>query len=147
MMMALGLFVFSIPTAAYQTLERQTSWRHATNSRVGARAHSQYIGPGEDTISLDGWIAPMEIGSEASLMMLRDMADTGKAWTLVDGRGFFHGVYTINSMREGRSVFTQSGAARKIEFSLSLNRVDDNLVDKLLGDLSLPTPGSMIGGL
>jgi len=146
MMMALGMFVFSINTTAYQTLTRQTAWRHATNSRVGARAHSQYVGPGEDKINLDGWIAPMEIGSEASLLMLRDMADTGKAWTLVDGRGYFHGVFTIVSMRETRSYFERTGAARKIEFGLELNRVDDNLVDKMLGDLKLPLPGAMIGG-
>lgn len=146
-MMALGMFVFSINTTAYQTLKRETSWRHAKNSRVGARAHSQYVGPGDDTINLDGWIAPMEIGSEASLTLLRDMADTGKSWTLVDGRGYFHGVFTIESMSETRTYFAKNGAARKIEFALSLSRVDDNLVDKMLGDLKLPSPGSMMGGL
>jgi len=36
MMMALGMFVFSLRTAAYQELQRQTDWRHASNNRIGA---------------------------------------------------------------------------------------------------------------
>ncbi|ENU42997.1 hypothetical protein F985_03896 [Acinetobacter seifertii] len=35
MMMIFGVFVFSLPTATYQTLKRQTNWRHASSSRVG----------------------------------------------------------------------------------------------------------------
>jgi phage protein U len=35
MMMALGLFVFSLRTASYQELQRVTNWRHPSNSRVG----------------------------------------------------------------------------------------------------------------
>ncbi len=142
MMMALGLCIFGINTTAYQSLERSTAWRHASNSRVGARAAYQYVGQGDDAISLAGWIAPGQMGSEAGLMMLRSMGDTGKAWTLIDGRGFFHGVYIIESMQETRSIFRADGSARKIEFTLALKRIDDNLVDKLLGDLKLPDLGS-----
>ncbi|WP_299946883.1 phage tail protein [uncultured Microbulbifer sp.] len=34
MMMSLGLFAFSLSSAAYQDLQRQTAWRHASSERI-----------------------------------------------------------------------------------------------------------------
>ncbi len=42
MLMSLGMFVFSLPTLAYQDMQRQTAWRHPSNSRVGSRAAHQF---------------------------------------------------------------------------------------------------------
>ena len=36
MMMALGMFVFSLETLAYQEFQRQTDWRHGSTSRIGS---------------------------------------------------------------------------------------------------------------
>jgi len=138
-MMALGLFMFGMNTAAYQTLERQTSWRHAQSSRVGARAAFQYLGVGDETITLPGWLAPGQMGMAASISFLRSMGDTGKAFTLVDGLGFFHGVYVITNLTESQSVHNQFGQARRIEFSVSLTRIDEDKADVFLGDLKLPS--------
>lgn len=141
MLMALGLFVFSIHTAAYQDLSRQTAWRHASNSRVGARAGYQFVGPGEDTMTLAGWLAPGQIGLGMSISALRDMGDTGKAWTMVDGTGVFHGLWVITSLSETGSLHNPFGKARKIDFSVSLTRIDEDKADSMLGDLKLPTFG------
>jgi phage protein U len=141
MMMGLGVFVFSIGTAAYQSLARQSAWRHAANSRVGARAGYQFVGAGEDTTTLSGWIAPGQMGIAAALGMLRDMGDTGKAYTLVDGLGIFHGIYVITGLSETGTYFNQYGQSRKSEFSLSLTRIDEDKSDPLMGDLKLPAFG------
>ncbi|MFB9042802.1 phage tail protein, partial [Xanthomonas arboricola] len=58
MMMSYGTFVFALDSAAYLQLQRQMSWRHSTSERVGARAASQFLGPGDETIELSGLIAP-----------------------------------------------------------------------------------------
>ncbi|GIX38007.1 MAG: oxidoreductase [Silanimonas sp.] len=126
MMMSLGLFVFSLSTAAYQELQRQTAWRHASSERVGARAATQFLGPGDETISLSGLIAPELTGDPASLDTLRAMADQGRAWPLVDGTGRVHGAFVIESISETRSLFFRDGAARRIEFQIALRRVDDS---------------------
>lgn len=138
MMMALGMFPFSIHTAAYQELNRQTEWRHAANSRVGTRSAYQFVGPGDDKITMSGWLAPGQIGTPLSIKMLRDMGDTGKAFVLIDAGGVFHGVYIINSLNEKQSIFHKHGKARKIEFDLALTRVDEDDPHPLLGDLQLP---------
>lgn len=125
MMMALGTFVFSLDTAAYQELQRQTAWRHASSERIGARAATQFLGPGDETVSLSGLIAPELTGDPASLETLRDMAAQGRPWPLVDGAGRVHGAFVIESVGETRSIFFADGAARRIEFQIALRRVDE----------------------
>ncbi|WP_336873908.1 phage tail protein [Pseudomonas juntendi] len=129
MMLALGMFIFSLPTLAYQQLQRQTDWRHAANSRIGAQPARQFLGRGEDDFALPGVLLPELAGSMMSLDEIRAMANTGKAWALVEGTGRVYGLFVIESLSETRSVFFQDGTARRIEFSLTLKRVDDGRVD------------------
>jgi phage protein U len=128
-MMALGLFVFGLDTVPYQQLQRQTSWRHPSSSRVGLRPASQFAGPGDDTVTLSGTLYPELTGGRVSMAMLRYMGETGKAWPLLEGTGYFYGVYVIEDLSETGSVFFADGAARKIDFSLKLKRVDDDVPD------------------
>tara|TARA_R110000851_G_scaffold333531_2_gene514925 strand:+ start:7013 stop:7468 length:456 start_codon:yes stop_codon:yes gene_type:complete len=141
MMMALGMFIFSIQTAAHMSLQRRTTWRHAANARVGARAGYQFVGVGDETLTLPGWVAPGQMGTGVALSMLRDMGNTGKAFTLVDGLGIYHGLYVLSDFDETHSYLTRQGRGRKIEFSLSLTRIDEDQADELLGDLKLPQFG------
>lgn len=57
-MLALGSYRFSVSTAAYRGLERSASWRWPAQERLGAAPVLQYVGPGEQTIRLDGVIHP-----------------------------------------------------------------------------------------
>lgn len=136
MMMILGMFVFSLPTLAYHELQRQTEWKHASTARVGMRDAHQYVGPGDDTITLSGWVAPELTGSLYSLDALRMMADTGKSWILIQGTGRILGTFRITSMTEGRTILTGSGDARRVEFSIALKRDDDGVLSMIgLGDI------------
>ncbi|WP_047230267.1 phage tail protein [Pseudomonas brassicacearum] len=131
MMLALGMFVFSLSTAAYQELQRQTEWRHASNNRVGAAPARQFIGRGDDTITLPGIILPELAGSALSLDALRLMANTGKAWPMVEGSGQIYGLWIIESLSETKTLFFRDGTPRRIEFTLSLKRIDDDRIDLL----------------
>jgi len=131
MMMALGMFVFSLETLAYQEFQRQTEWRHGSTSRIGTNPARQYLGRGDDSITLPGVLLPVLAGSQLSLDALRTMADTGKAWPLVEGTGKIYGTWIIESLSETRTLFFRDGQARRIEFTLSLKRIDDGRVDLL----------------
>jgi len=128
-MMALGLFVFGLDTVPYQQLHRQSAWRHPSASRVGQRPASQFLGPGEENITLSGTLYPEITGGKVSLAMLRYMAETGKAWPLMEGTGYFYGLFVIEDISETCSLFFPDGAARKIDFSLKLKRVDEDVPD------------------
>ncbi|MFK8328513.1 phage tail protein [Pseudomonas sp. BJa5] len=145
MMMALGMFVFSLETLAYQEFQRQTEWRHASTSRIGTNPARQFLGKGDDSITLPGVLLPALAGSQLSLDALRMMGDTGKAWPLVEGTGRIYGLWVIESLSDTRTVFFPDGAARRIEFTLKLTRIDDGRID-LLGSL-VGSAGSLLRGV
>ncbi|SDU87913.1 phage tail protein [Pseudomonas mucidolens] len=131
MMLSLGMFVFSLSTLAYQELQRQTEWRHASNSRVGAAPARQFVGRGDDTITLPGVILPELAGSALSLDALRLMANTGKAWPMVEGSGRIYGLWIIDGLSETKTLFFRDGTPRRIEFTVNLKRIDDDRIDLL----------------
>ena len=125
MMMALGLFVFSLDTAPYSEFQRQVGWRHPGNSRVGRRPSHQFTGPDDETITLSGKLMPELTGGDLTLAVLELMGDTGDAYTLIEGTGRFYGQFVIDSLDTKRTYFFQDGAARACDFTLKLTRVDD----------------------
>ena len=92
MMMALGFFVFSLHTAAYQELQRQLAWRHASVPRVGDRPASQYIGPDDETITLAGVLLPELAGERLSLFVKLYHAGV---WTLNFGTELFNRIPSL----------------------------------------------------
>jgi len=122
-MMALGMFVFSLPTLAYQVQQRKSGWRHARSGRVGALDATQFLGRENDKISLSGAAYAELMAGRASLDQLRDMAAEGKAWPLVDGTGRVHGAFVITDIDEGLKEFFPDGTPRKIDFSIELLEV------------------------
>lgn len=126
MLMSFGQFVFGMDTLAYQELQRQTQWKHRSNSRVGARDGRQYLGPGDDTFTISGVLMPDLAGTPAALDELRRMGDTGDAYVLVDGAGTVHGAYLLEGVTQNSSYIAKDGTGRRIEFSISLTRQDDD---------------------
>lgn len=135
MMMALGVYVFMLETVPYQELQHQMAWRFPTNSRVGKRPTAQYVGPDNDMITLSGVLLPEITGGRLSILALQTMADLGKAWSLIDGSGTIYGMFVIEGLDLNKSLFFKDGAARRIEFTLKLKRVDEDLVS-MFGDLN-----------
>jgi len=131
MLATLGVFVFKLKTAPFQKMRRSTSWRWANNKRVGRRANYQFLGPGNDAITLTGVLMPEVTGGPVTLDALRAMGDTGKNWPLIGGDGYIYGLWIIESIEENRSLFFKDGTARKIDFTLNLKRTDDTNVDQL----------------
>jgi len=137
MMMIFGLFVFMLETLPYQTLQRSMSWRYAKNDLIGRSATYQYIGAGEDKITLSGVLLPEVTGGDISLELLRTSAYLGRPYPLIEGTGFIYGMYVMDSMSEGRTLFFEDGKAKRIEFTITLTRVNQDLRERLAGiDLS-----------
>lgn len=123
-LLTLGLFVFGMDTIAYDELVRRTSWRHAQTERFGARPASQYVGPGEDTITINALLVPEIAGSYSALTTLHDMADTGDHWMLIDGLGRVLGLFRIDSIEEGHRAVMAGGIPRAKTVSIELARID-----------------------
>lgn len=131
MMMILGMFPFALQTTPYQTSNQSNTWRHVKNDRVGKSPRYQYIGPDEEPITLSGTLYPEISGGDVSLAILETMAYTGRAWPLIEGTGKIYGMYVIDGLTQNRTEFFQDGKARKIDFTLSLKKVSEDIREKL----------------
>lgn len=135
MMMSFGMFVFELGTTPYQSLQREVGWRQSSTQRVGVAPAVQFLGRDEETVTLAGVLLPEITGGEVSLDELEDLADGGRAWPLIEGTGRNYGMFVITALSTTRTLFFNDGAARRIEFSLSLKRIPDGDVDpELLGE-------------
>ena len=129
MLAALGQFIFELNNLAFDEMRRTTDWRHPSNSRVGAMPGRQFVGKGEDKLTLAGLLAPGNFGNRTAIDKLRAMGDTGAAFALVNGAGEVFGAWVIESVEETGTIFTTDGLARRVEFTLNLARVDDQQAD------------------
>jgi uncharacterized protein len=123
MLAALGLFIFELASAPFDELNRTMDWRHGSSERFGARAASQYLGPGEDAVTITGAIAPEITGSYAALGTLVEMADTGDSYDFVDGTGIVWGAFVIERLDQRHQTLLINGVPRKIDFAIDLKRV------------------------
>ncbi|HET9511811.1 MAG TPA: phage tail protein [Sphingomonas sp.] len=125
MLLAIGLFPFSIPTIVHDELQRRASWTHATSARIGARDATQFVGIGPETLSIRGTAHAELSDGRASLDELRSMANSGNAWSVVDGAGQVYGAFVIQGIDEGMKEIGPDGRPRRIDFGIDLLRVDD----------------------
>lgn len=124
-LMALGMFVFEIGTLPFDELQHKTDWRHARATRVGARDATQFVGPGDETISLSGATYTEIADGRVSLDDLRAMGDAGEALPLVDGSGRVYGNFVIFALDARHTALMADGTPRRIDFGIDLLRVDD----------------------
>ncbi|TGY50814.1 MULTISPECIES: phage tail protein [Rodentibacter] len=129
---ALGVFVFTRQTVPFQSFDRQSSWRHPTNSVVGQMPKTQFTGKDSETVTISGRLIPEITGGTLSLTMLELMAESGAAFPLIEGANFMvMGFFVIESIQETRTELFGDGTARAIDFTLNLKRTDDPLLIEL----------------
>ena len=139
-------FIFRLATAAYQTLERSVEYRWEAQQRIGERPIHQYMGIGEDSITLSGSIYPFynqgygllrfvtgSVGDHLVEKLRTTYAEQGTPFQLITGRGKLLGRWVIRSIKESQSVITLNGTPRKQDFDIVLLRYgldDESLAQK-----------------
>jgi len=125
-MLALGPYRFSVGTAAYQNLKHSAAYRWPMQERLGRLPARQFVGAGDETISLDGSIYPHYKGGLGQLDSLRAIAGQGLPLRLTDGRGIAWGQWCVTQIDETQTVFFADGTPRKVDFSLTLARYGED---------------------
>lgn len=120
--MQLGPITFGLLYAAYQELTRATEYRWAAIEPVGLAPAYQFIGLGEDTITLTGVVYPHIPTSWGSIDAIRTFASTGTPAVLVSAFGNVLGMWIVTSVQERQPVHFILGIPRKQEFTMTLKR-------------------------
>jgi phage protein U len=141
-MLMLGTFKFQLNVAVPQEIQRSTEYKWPSQERFAQAPARQFVGLGEDTITLPGVIFPEWKGSSNAMTQLRALAVQGQPLILMDGLGTSYGRWVITKVDENKSIFAAAAQAKKIEFTVSLAYFDGaqqgvlpNLNGTLLGDI------------
>jgi phage protein U len=130
-LMTLGGFQFAINTAAHDSLQRETAYRWEQQDRLGREPAMQFIGAGNEKISLQGRIYPHFRGGLGQLNTMRQMAGEGEPLQLIDGLGNVLGQYCITRIVEGQQAYVGPGIPRRMDFAIELERYG---ADQLAGN-------------
>jgi phage protein U len=125
-LLRLGDFSFCVTAAVHQELSRQTDYDWQSQRRLMRAPARQYVGEGDDAITLPGVIYCEYMGGVAQMDVVRAMGKQGQPYLLVDGMGYVLGEYCILSVSEKGTEFDQYGQPRKIEFSVNLGAYGDD---------------------
>jgi hypothetical protein len=142
-MLALGPFRFGIGTAAYEDLARSRGWVWAEQEVIGAAPKLQFTGAKAEAIQLRGTIfSSLSIGGRAQLEAMAVFADRGKPMLMVSGPGLIFGFYVIEGIDQSDSRFTDIGAPKKVEFTITLKKYADT---KTAISMMINDPASIVG--
>ncbi|MBQ4852687.1 phage tail protein [Pseudoalteromonas sp. MMG012] len=119
-MIALGEYRYSVPTAAYSEFRRVSEYRWQSQDRLARTPAMQYVGPGFDEVTMTGTIYPHFNGGLFQVEAMRAEAIKGKPLLLVDGLGYVRGNYVITRIEETQTDIRVAGVPEKIEFNITL---------------------------
>lgn len=124
-LMTWGPIAFGTSTAGFQMLRRATRFRVPTQQRIGNRPGYQFVGPGEDSVTLSGVLMLGYRGRASTLADLRALGDAGEAHSLTAGSGEDFGKWWLGEVSEERHRLFSDGAPRKIAFTARFVRDDE----------------------
>ena len=147
----LGSFQFDLPNGVPQSVDWDAGYRWEEQGRLLRDPAQQFVGPGSQTITLDGVLFPGFSGKQGTLSDLRNLARTGKPLMLTDGLGKVYGKWGIKQVREGKSTFAPGGGARQITFNVQLVYYAEDNPGQSASPLSVQPGGglatSLAGGI
>lgn len=124
-----GFVLFQANSLIYNELNKTTNYRHVQNERIGKRAANQFLGPGDEIITIPGKLAPIITGGRTTLQVLKAQADTGLPCPLIEGNGLAHGFYVLMSIEENSKYHLADGRPKIIDYTITLKRVGNDKID------------------
>jgi len=122
----IGPYFFYADNAPLEKLSRNSSYRWPSQQRLTRPPATQFVGAGDETISVNGYIHPHEPkcgGSNAlTLDILRTLADAGVPYTVITGTGHVFGQFVIVSIKDDFSGLMDDLRPRRVDFSVELKR-------------------------
>lgn len=125
-LMGLGDLRFTVQKLNFHELDRKWEYRWASQERLGRRPAQQFLGPGEEHITLHGTTFPnhpLFAGTLSRLNQMRNDAAMGKAFPLgamAGSRARYYGRWCVRAIQDAQTHFWPNGQPAKIEFTIEL---------------------------
>jgi hypothetical protein len=127
MLMGWGPHRFEVGGAAFEELRRRVEGRWERHPIIGRRPAGQYLGPGEETVTLRGTIYPVDQGGGLEAVVAALLADcrAGRTYMLLALSGDVAGPHRLERAESAESFHLPDGAAQKIVYDLTFAVHDD----------------------
>ncbi|MCY4479726.1 MAG: phage tail protein [Rhodospirillales bacterium] len=119
-MLSIGAVNLSVSSTSYARLKRSTAWRWPAQNPIGHPPRLESLGPGRDTVLVDGTLYPAHRPGGGALEALRALAGERSGHLVVSGDGAVHGRWAVTQLDETHENLFADGRARKIKWSLTL---------------------------
>ena len=121
----IGPFPCWVEQAPLEKFSRARNWRWEAQARLTRPNAMQFVGAGDDTITLNGVIHPHEDkcgGKATSMEDLSQIANGGEPQLILTGWGKVLGKYVITDVQEDYENMLDDLRPRKVGFSITLKR-------------------------
>lgn len=127
MLLMWGDNFFETGGASFEELTHRFGGRWAKAPVFGRRAPGQYLGPGEEEISLKGLIYPVDMGIDTfqTVVAMQKSAGSGAVDMLISGAGDCFGLFRLDELEYRASNHLPDGTPQKVEYTLKFSAAVD----------------------
>lgn len=122
-----GDYAFEVGGASYEKLTHRFGGRWSKAPVFGRRPPGQYLGPGEEPVTLEGAIYPVDMGRETfdQIIAMQAEAGNGAVDMLFSGGGDAMGLFRLEELEYTSSNFLRDGTPQKVEYRLKFEAAVD----------------------
>lgn len=128
-LMALGPHVFEVLPLNYQRLERMTEAMWASVPRLGARPSRQFVGLGDDPLTISGVIFPEEFGGRAEYEAIRLTQTAALPVPLIGygagTLGLVWGLVVITMIADSQEEIGRDGSGQVLAYDIEVAPYDE----------------------
>lgn len=128
-LMALGPHVFEVLPLNYQRLERLTEALWASVPRLGVRPSRQFVGFGDDPLTISGVLLPGEFGGRSEFEAIRLTQAAGLPVPLVgfgsDTTGRVWGLVIITLISDAQEEIGPDGSGQVLTYDIEVAAYDE----------------------
>lgn len=122
MLLMIGFLQFKVNGAAFEEKAQTYRFNWAKQSRLMRRDAAQFTGRGMDDMTLDAtWYDELVINPRAQIAKVVLTAAIGIPYPVIDGNGWFYGLWVIDEVSVKESHIRKNGRGAKAKVSLKLS--------------------------
>ena len=124
MLYQLGPVSVDVYPFSIDTFQREASADYAKKDIISGAPNREFMGEGDESLSLEGQILPLHIGGLTELETLHDMRRSGTRLMVTRGDGMVLGWHAIENITENHEDLVSSGIGIKVNHTIKLIKVD-----------------------
>lgn len=101
-------------------MNRSSSADMAVKPVISGRSPREFMGPGDDKITISGQLLPTRIGGLTQLEMAASLMNSGQRLPVMRGDGKMFGWYAIETINEAHADLERSGVGFTVNYTISL---------------------------